>query len=202
MDIKEMPLGKLSKNQLNAGFDVLKEIKKEIKGENNEFKLKDATNRFYTVIPHHFDKSLPPILTTLEQVKEKIAHLEVIPLPSPLFLYSPLPFPSFITYPLGAMLPSSSLFSTLLFPRPPLCLSLCRSGISSLLPFLFPFPFYLYPVHALMHLLHTTYFLFSLPLYPSFLFIYYPSWTYVPTSFFPYSHSFFPCTESRRGNNK
>ena len=81
MDVKEMPLGKLSKTQIQRGFDVLKEVKEILekpKNEKTEHLLKDATNRFYTLIPHNFEGKLPPIFSSLEQVKEKIEHLEVL----------------------------------------------------------------------------------------------------------------------------
>ena len=82
MDVKEMPLGKLSKAQLQRGFDVLKELKKILKAKKDdatEHKLKDATNRFYTVIPHCFDEGkLPPVFNNMDLVKEKIEHLEVL----------------------------------------------------------------------------------------------------------------------------
>jgi len=78
-DIKKMPLGKLSKEQLNMGMAVLQQIEEELqKFEPSPFVLSDRTNEFYTIIPHFFGTELPPIINTLELVKKKFEHIEVL----------------------------------------------------------------------------------------------------------------------------
>ena len=78
LDIKEMPLGKLSVFQIDSGFAVLKELKKELKKASpNAHTLRDITNRFYTTIPHSFEGP-PPIIDNMERLKQKIEHLEVL----------------------------------------------------------------------------------------------------------------------------
>ncbi len=57
-----MPLGKLSKQQIAKGFEVLEQIEAEIKkGERN--KLEELANKFFTVIPHNFGRNRPPIIS-------------------------------------------------------------------------------------------------------------------------------------------
>lgn len=61
-DIKKMPLGKLSKQQIAKGFEALEEIEAAIKkGEQN--KLEELTNKFFTIIPHNFGRNRPPIIS-------------------------------------------------------------------------------------------------------------------------------------------
>jgi len=60
IDTEKMPLGKLSKDQIKKGEKVLEEIEAELEkaeAENRKPKqafLVDATNRFYSHIPHYF----------------------------------------------------------------------------------------------------------------------------------------------------
>ncbi len=61
-DIKKMPLGKLSKQQIAKGFEVLEQIEVAInKMERN--KLEELTNKFFTIIPHNFGRNRPPIIS-------------------------------------------------------------------------------------------------------------------------------------------
>lgn len=53
LDAEKMPLGKLSKNQIQKAYAVLSELQ-ELIDKGSESKLIEATNRFYTLIPHSF----------------------------------------------------------------------------------------------------------------------------------------------------
>ncbi len=66
-----MPLGKLTKQQLQNAYKVLSELLKEIQGEKNPAKIMDGSNRFYTLIPHDFGMKKPPPLNTEEVIKLK-----------------------------------------------------------------------------------------------------------------------------------
>ena len=66
-----MPLGKLSKRQLRDAYKCLSELLIEIQGEKNPTKIMDASNRFYTLIPHDFGMKKPPPLNTEEVIKLK-----------------------------------------------------------------------------------------------------------------------------------
>uniref|UniRef100_A0A671Q7G2 Poly [ADP-ribose] polymerase n=1 Tax=Sinocyclocheilus anshuiensis TaxID=1608454 RepID=A0A671Q7G2_9TELE len=62
LDIKKMPLGKLSKQQIAKGFEALEQIEAAIKkGERN--KLEELTSKFFTIIPHNFGRNRPPIIS-------------------------------------------------------------------------------------------------------------------------------------------
>lgn len=70
LDMKKMPLGKLSTKQIQLAYGVLTEIAKIIKDNVavTNSKLIDASNRFYTLIPHDFGVQSPPLLDTNEQI--------------------------------------------------------------------------------------------------------------------------------------
>lgn len=69
LDTEKMPLGKLSKNQMQKAYTVLTELQTIIDKENNPNKLIEATNRFYTLIPHSFGVDKVPILKDKETIK-------------------------------------------------------------------------------------------------------------------------------------
>lgn len=86
IDTKKMPLGKLSKKQIERAYRVLSEAldllgKMEKKppadgegasGSTNaaiNAQLLDCSNRFYTLIPHDFGMKKPPLLNDLELIK-------------------------------------------------------------------------------------------------------------------------------------
>ncbi|KAI7807659.1 protein mono-ADP-ribosyltransferase PARP3 [Triplophysa rosa] len=77
LDIKKMPLGKLSKQQIAKGFEVLEEIEAAIKnGQRN--KLEGLTSNFFTRIPHNFGRNRPPVISddaVLQSKKEMLLVL-------------------------------------------------------------------------------------------------------------------------------
>ena len=77
IDVKKMPLGQLSKTQVEKGYDVLEELAKAIKGKNNK-KVEEVTSRFYTVIPHAFGRRTPPLIDTQELLDKKVEMLNVL----------------------------------------------------------------------------------------------------------------------------
>ncbi|KFB53218.1 AGAP003230-PA-like protein [Anopheles sinensis] len=76
LDMEKMPLGKLSQRQLQSAMKILSEISDLIGSGGTNAQFIDASNRFYSFIPHNFGISAPKILDTLEQVKEKQTMLE------------------------------------------------------------------------------------------------------------------------------
>lgn len=78
LDMEKMPLGKLSQRQIKSAYGVLTELSDLITKNGTNSKFVDASNRFYTLIPHNFGVSLPPILDTLEQVRNKMNMLETL----------------------------------------------------------------------------------------------------------------------------
>ncbi|XP_013790315.1 poly [ADP-ribose] polymerase 3-like [Limulus polyphemus] len=78
IDVKKMPLGKLSKQQISKGFDSLLEVEEAIKNKKSKKDLEQLTNRFYTLIPHAFGRQRPPIIDTLEMIRQKKDMLLVL----------------------------------------------------------------------------------------------------------------------------
>ena len=77
IDLTKMPLGKISKKQIEQGYSILTEVLDMFKNENgNESKFLDCSNRFFTLIPHDFGVRKPPILNDPDFVKSKIEMLD------------------------------------------------------------------------------------------------------------------------------
>nr|XP_023025730.1 poly [ADP-ribose] polymerase [Leptinotarsa decemlineata] len=76
LDTEKMPLGKLSKSQIQKAFGVLNELLQLIDKKADQARFIDATNRFYTFIPHSFGIDDPPLLTDPETIKKKLEMLD------------------------------------------------------------------------------------------------------------------------------
>ena len=74
--MKKMPLGKLSKRQIQNAYTVLTELLTEINGAKDPTKILDASNRFYTLIPHDFGLRKPPMLDTEDIISAKTQMLD------------------------------------------------------------------------------------------------------------------------------
>ncbi|XP_066579043.1 poly [ADP-ribose] polymerase 2 [Amia ocellicauda] len=77
-DIKKAPLGKLTVEQIRAGYAALKRIEECLSSTSSTRELLEACNQFYTRIPHDFGLRTPPLIRTKEELKEKIALLEAL----------------------------------------------------------------------------------------------------------------------------
>lgn len=72
MDVNKMPLGRLSRNQINLAFEVLNDLSELlIELPVNNDKILESTNKFYTIIPHNFGMKVPEPIDTIHKVKEK-----------------------------------------------------------------------------------------------------------------------------------
>ncbi|VDK58855.1 unnamed protein product, partial [Cylicostephanus goldi] len=76
LDLDKMPLGKLSRKQITNAFSVLTELQTLMEKQPEQDKILDASNRFYTLIPHNFGMAKPPLLKSIDMVKEKCAMLD------------------------------------------------------------------------------------------------------------------------------
>ena len=94
IDLTKMPLGKLSKNQLDKAYKVLTELQTLITSgvTTSKTAIVDASNRFYTrkrrsflsfessvsvlVIPHDFGMARPPLLDNVELIKTKTEMID------------------------------------------------------------------------------------------------------------------------------
>ncbi|XP_012711257.2 poly [ADP-ribose] polymerase 2 [Fundulus heteroclitus] len=77
-DIKKAPLGKLTTEQIRAGYAALKKIESCLKRKGSRQDLLEACNQFYTRIPHDFGLKTPPMINTEEDLKKEIALLEAL----------------------------------------------------------------------------------------------------------------------------
>ncbi|KAM6918660.1 poly [ADP-ribose] polymerase 2 [Xenentodon cancila] len=77
-DTRKAPLGKLTLEQIRAGYEALKKIEDCLKKKGSSRELVAACNQFYTRIPHDFGLKTPPIIRTDDELKEKITLLEAL----------------------------------------------------------------------------------------------------------------------------
>ncbi|CAG5896401.1 unnamed protein product [Menidia menidia] len=77
-DTRKAPLGKLTSEQIRAGYEALKTIEECLKTKGSNKQLLEACNQFYTRIPHDFGLKTPPIIRTEDELKEKITLLEAL----------------------------------------------------------------------------------------------------------------------------
>uniref|UniRef100_A0A674MV82 Poly [ADP-ribose] polymerase n=1 Tax=Takifugu rubripes TaxID=31033 RepID=A0A674MV82_TAKRU len=77
-DTQKAPLGKLTSEQIRAGYVALRKIEDCLKKKSSRNELLKACNQFYTRIPHNFGLKTPPIIHTEQELKEKIALLEAL----------------------------------------------------------------------------------------------------------------------------
>ncbi|XP_026161602.1 protein mono-ADP-ribosyltransferase PARP3 [Mastacembelus armatus] len=78
LDIKKMPLGKLSKQQIAKGFEVLEEIEAAMNQKSGKARLEELSSKFFTIIPHNFGRSRPPTIADKEIVEKKKEMLMVL----------------------------------------------------------------------------------------------------------------------------
>merc|ERR1712050_76812 len=77
IDVKKMPLGKLSKDQINKGNAVLTDIEKVLK-KKKKGNIVTLTSTFYTLVPHNFGRMRPPVINDLEHLQKKFDLLAVL----------------------------------------------------------------------------------------------------------------------------
>ncbi|XP_047438178.1 protein mono-ADP-ribosyltransferase PARP3 [Mugil cephalus] len=78
LDIKKMPLGKLSKLQIAKGFEVLEEIEAALNQNCKSKHLEELSSKFFTAIPHNFGRTRPPVIDDKEIVEKKKEMLMVL----------------------------------------------------------------------------------------------------------------------------
>lgn len=63
IDVRRMPLGKMTNEQIEKGVDVLKSIEEMLKtGSASRAELDRLSSKFYTVLPHDFGRRKPPTI--------------------------------------------------------------------------------------------------------------------------------------------
>src|SRR5690606_7873842 len=65
-----IPLGKLSKPQIEKGFEVLKQIEEALNAK-KKGALEDLSSAFFSLIPTNFGRARPQPIRTLDEMHEK-----------------------------------------------------------------------------------------------------------------------------------
>ncbi|KAL4630473.1 poly ADP-ribose polymerase 1 [Arapaima gigas] len=76
IDLQKMPLGKLSKRQIQSAYSLLSEVQQAVSDNVPESQILDLSNRFYTLIPHDFGMKKPPLLNNLDYIQAKVQMLD------------------------------------------------------------------------------------------------------------------------------
>jgi len=77
IDLRKMPLGKISKRQINLAYNVLRSITQGLDyGVHLDYE--DLTSQFYTLIPSSFGRRVPPIIDNDDTVKKCADMLSVL----------------------------------------------------------------------------------------------------------------------------
>uniref|UniRef100_A0AAQ5YH55 Poly [ADP-ribose] polymerase n=1 Tax=Amphiprion ocellaris TaxID=80972 RepID=A0AAQ5YH55_AMPOC len=76
IDLQKMPLGKLSKRQIQSAYALLTQVQQAVSDCVPEAQILDLSNRFYTLIPHDFGMKKPPLLNTLDYIQAKVQMLD------------------------------------------------------------------------------------------------------------------------------
>ncbi|KAF7690537.1 poly [ADP-ribose] polymerase 1 [Silurus meridionalis] len=76
IDLQKMPLGKLSKRQIQSAYSLLTDVQQAVSDEASEARILDLSNRFYTLIPHDFGMKKPPLLSNLDYIQAKVQMLD------------------------------------------------------------------------------------------------------------------------------
>ncbi|XP_072506413.1 protein mono-ADP-ribosyltransferase PARP3 isoform X3 [Notamacropus eugenii] len=78
LDVKKMPLGKLSKQQIAKGFEALEALEAALRKSSEAEQLEELSSQFYTIIPHNFGRTRPPPINSLEVLQAKKDMLLVL----------------------------------------------------------------------------------------------------------------------------
>lgn len=76
LDMKKMPLGRLSKKQLQEANQTLSDISDLLARGATEAEFVGLSNKFYTQLPHSFGMRTAPIIDTTEMIKNKREMIE------------------------------------------------------------------------------------------------------------------------------
>eukprot|EP00667_Euglena_gracilis_P003046 EG_transcript_3054 len=78
VDVKKMPLGKISKQQVKMGYEVLTRLASALKTNAGGTTLASLSSEFYTIIPHNFGMRVPPVINSEEAIHKKIELLDTL----------------------------------------------------------------------------------------------------------------------------
>ncbi|KAF8290414.1 putative poly(ADP-ribose) polymerase [Trypanosoma cruzi] len=76
INTEKLPLGKISQAQITRAYSLLKSLEAEIKKANP--RLEELSDQFYTLIPHAFGRSRPPLISSESMLRQKMEMLEAL----------------------------------------------------------------------------------------------------------------------------
>ncbi|XP_063237914.1 poly [ADP-ribose] polymerase [Bacillus rossius redtenbacheri] len=76
LDLEKMPLGKISRRQIQQAYSVLTELQELFKSNGPDIRFIDASNRFYTLVPHDFGVDNAPVIRSEDVIKQKVEMLD------------------------------------------------------------------------------------------------------------------------------
>ena len=69
LDLKRLPLGVPSQQQIELGISTLRKIENKLGGSNTAVSFEELSSEFYTAIPHSFGRSRPPPINTSDTLQ-------------------------------------------------------------------------------------------------------------------------------------
>ncbi|KAI0638778.1 poly polymerase catalytic domain-containing protein [Trametes polyzona] len=86
-DANKLPLGKLAKSTILAGFAALKTLSEVIAQPNGDTvksfgnyrqAVQDLTSQYYSIIPHVFGRDRPPVIDSIERLKKELELVDAL----------------------------------------------------------------------------------------------------------------------------
>lgn len=71
LDLEKMPLGRLSKKQLEEAYGTLNDLDKLVTEGDVENKFVGLSNKFFSLVPHSFGMKSAPVINTVEMIQQK-----------------------------------------------------------------------------------------------------------------------------------
>jgi poly [ADP-ribose] polymerase len=78
VDVKKMPIGKISKQQIKRGYKVLTRLADAIKTKKSNSEFVALSSEFYTIIPHDFGMRTPPVINQESAILKKMELLDTL----------------------------------------------------------------------------------------------------------------------------
>eukprot|EP00173_Palmaria_palmata_P004309 Plantae.Rhodophyta-Palmaria_palmata.ctg5596.p1 GENE.Plantae.Rhodophyta-Palmaria_palmata.ctg5596~~Plantae.Rhodophyta-Palmaria_palmata.ctg5596.p1 ORF type:complete len:353 (+),score=75.00 Plantae.Rhodophyta-Palmaria_palmata.ctg5596:3-1061(+) len=79
LDLKRLPLGVPSKQQIEKGVQVLEKIQNKLSGAQNQGEsFVELSNEFYTSIPHSFGRSRPPVINDSAALQSRFDMVDIL----------------------------------------------------------------------------------------------------------------------------
>jgi len=71
LDLKKLPLGVPSEEQIQKGVSALNKIEDKLQGGKESDSYAELASKFYTAIPHSFGRSRPPLIQNKEELQNR-----------------------------------------------------------------------------------------------------------------------------------